>query len=98
MIESHLVGGRQDLNDNGNLTYGQSITDACLAWEDSVPLLRPWRPQYANAARCLKKTTPGSLPPSRIDQRRRSGRGTRVASPRPLPAGRGAGERGNGHG
>ena len=39
MIESHLVGGRQDLNDNGNLTYGQSITDACLAWEDSVPLL-----------------------------------------------------------
>lgn len=38
MIESHLVGGRQDLGE-GDLTYGQSITDACLSWEDSVPLL-----------------------------------------------------------
>ena len=40
MIESHLVGGRQDLGgDDDNLIYGQSITDACLAWEDSEPLL-----------------------------------------------------------
>jgi len=40
MIESHLVGGRQDLGSNGDgLTYGQSITDACLAWEDSELLL-----------------------------------------------------------
>ncbi len=35
MIESHLVGGRQDVHDPCNLTYGQSITDACLGWEDS---------------------------------------------------------------
>jgi 3-deoxy-7-phosphoheptulonate synthase len=34
MIESHLVGGRQDLG-AGALTYGQSITDACLAFEDT---------------------------------------------------------------
>jgi 3-deoxy-7-phosphoheptulonate synthase len=34
MIESHLVGGRQDLG-TGALTYGQSITDACLAFEDT---------------------------------------------------------------
>jgi len=34
MIESHLVGGRQDLG-AGSLTYGQSITDACLAFEDT---------------------------------------------------------------
>jgi 3-deoxy-7-phosphoheptulonate synthase len=34
MIESHLVGGRQDLG-AGTLTYGQSITDACLAFEDT---------------------------------------------------------------
>jgi 3-deoxy-7-phosphoheptulonate synthase len=34
MIESHLVGGRQDLG-AGPLTYGQSITDACLAFEDT---------------------------------------------------------------
>lgn len=40
MIESHLVGGRQDLGKNGDgLVYGQSITDACLAWEDSAPLM-----------------------------------------------------------
>jgi 3-deoxy-7-phosphoheptulonate synthase len=40
MIESHLVGGRQDLGSNGDgLIYGQSITDACLCWEDSEPLL-----------------------------------------------------------
>jgi 3-deoxy-7-phosphoheptulonate synthase len=40
MVESHLKGGRQDLVPGKQLTYGQSITDACIAWEDSVPLLR----------------------------------------------------------
>ncbi|KIC11674.1 phospho-2-dehydro-3-deoxyheptonate aldolase [Leisingera sp. ANG-M1] len=35
MIESHLVAGRQDLG-TGALTYGQSITDGCLGWEDTV--------------------------------------------------------------
>jgi 3-deoxy-7-phosphoheptulonate synthase len=40
MIESHLVGGRQDRVPGRKLTYGQSITDACLAWSDTVPLLR----------------------------------------------------------
>jgi len=39
MIESHLVGGNQDLTAGKPLVYGQSITDACLAWDDSVPLL-----------------------------------------------------------
>jgi 3-deoxy-7-phosphoheptulonate synthase len=39
MIESHLVGGRQDLVAGKSLTYGQSITDGCLGWEESVPLL-----------------------------------------------------------
>lgn len=39
MIESHLVAGRQDLIPGQELTYGQSITDACLSWEDSTPLL-----------------------------------------------------------
>ncbi len=39
MIESNLVGGRQDLNDNDDLIFGQSITDACLAWDESAPLL-----------------------------------------------------------
>jgi 3-deoxy-7-phosphoheptulonate synthase len=39
MIESHLVGGRQDWRPNVELTYGQSITDACIGWEDTLPLL-----------------------------------------------------------
>lgn len=39
MIESHLVGGRQDIVPGKELTYGQSVTDACLPWEDSVPVL-----------------------------------------------------------
>lgn len=39
MIESHLKGGRQDLVNAKDLVYGQSITDACLGWADSVPLL-----------------------------------------------------------
>jgi 3-deoxy-7-phosphoheptulonate synthase len=39
MIESHLVGGRQNCLPGQPLTYGQSITDACLAWDDTVPLL-----------------------------------------------------------
>src|SRR5467141_2695468 len=40
MIESHLMAGRQDLVPGRPLVYGQSITDACIGWEDSVPLLR----------------------------------------------------------
>jgi len=40
MIESHLKEGRQDVQEGENLTYGQSITDACINWEDSEPLLR----------------------------------------------------------
>ena len=39
MVESHLKGGRQDLKPGRELAYGQSITDPCLSWEDSVPLL-----------------------------------------------------------
>ena len=37
MIESHLVEGNQGITDN--LTYGQSITDACISWEDTVKCL-----------------------------------------------------------
>ena len=39
MIESHLIEGRQDLEPGKPLVYGQSITDACLGWTDTVPLL-----------------------------------------------------------
>jgi 3-deoxy-7-phosphoheptulonate synthase len=30
MLESNLVAGRQELRSKGDLTYGQSITDACI--------------------------------------------------------------------
>jgi 3-deoxy-7-phosphoheptulonate synthase len=39
MIESHLVEGRQELETGKPLRFGQSITDACLGWEDSVQVL-----------------------------------------------------------
>lgn len=39
MIESHLLGGRQDPQPGRPLAYGQSITDGCLGWEASVRLL-----------------------------------------------------------
>jgi 3-deoxy-7-phosphoheptulonate synthase len=40
MVESHLCEGRQDLKPGQPLTPGVSITDACLGWDDTVPLLR----------------------------------------------------------
>jgi len=40
MIESNLVAGRQDIRPDQELTHGQSVTDACISWEESVPLLR----------------------------------------------------------
>jgi 3-deoxy-7-phosphoheptulonate synthase len=39
MVESHLVEGRQELKSGGQLRYGQSVTDACLGWEETVPVL-----------------------------------------------------------
>ena len=42
MIESHLVGGRQDVPAHGHstsLSYGQSITDACLDFDSTRTLL-----------------------------------------------------------
>ena len=39
MVESNLVGGRQDLVPGKELTYGQSVTDGCIDWESSVRVL-----------------------------------------------------------
>ena len=39
MVESHLVEGRQDLVDGKAAIYGQSITDACIGWEDTEILI-----------------------------------------------------------
>ena len=38
MLESHLVEGNQSITDN--LTYGQSITDACMNWDDTLNCLQ----------------------------------------------------------
>ena len=40
MVESFLVAGRQELVDPSRLVYGQSITDACIGWEDTVSVLQ----------------------------------------------------------
>ncbi len=40
MLESHLVEGRQSLHRSQPLTYGQSITDACINWETTENILR----------------------------------------------------------
>jgi 3-deoxy-7-phosphoheptulonate synthase len=40
MLESHLIEGRQDVIPGQPLTYGQSITDACIGWEATESLLR----------------------------------------------------------
>jgi 3-deoxy-7-phosphoheptulonate synthase len=39
MVESFLVAGRQELTDQSRLVYGQSVTDACIGWEDTVSVL-----------------------------------------------------------
>jgi 3-deoxy-7-phosphoheptulonate synthase len=41
MIESNLVEGRQDLPADGPqyLQYGKSITDACISFKDTIPVL-----------------------------------------------------------
>jgi 3-deoxy-7-phosphoheptulonate synthase len=38
MLESHLIEGNQSITDN--LTYGQSITDACMNWADTLDCLK----------------------------------------------------------
>ena len=40
MIESHLEAGRQDVTPGTPLVYGQSITDACIGWEDTKTMLK----------------------------------------------------------
>ena len=38
MLESHLVEGNQSITES--LTYGQSITDACMNWDDTLNCLK----------------------------------------------------------
>jgi 3-deoxy-7-phosphoheptulonate synthase len=51
LLESHLVGGRQDWKPNQALRYGQSITDGCLGWDETAALLG----EIAKAARAARR-------------------------------------------
>jgi 3-deoxy-7-phosphoheptulonate synthase len=52
MIESFLVGGRQELRSPAELTYGQSITDGCINWDTTVEVLE----DLARAVRARRAT------------------------------------------
>lgn len=39
MIESHIVSGNQDFEPGRTLVYGMSITDGCISWAETVPVL-----------------------------------------------------------
>lgn len=48
MVESNLVEGNQKLvPDLSKLTYGQSVTDACIGWDDTIEVLE----KFAQAVR-----------------------------------------------
>jgi 3-deoxy-7-phosphoheptulonate synthase len=51
MLESNLVAGRQNAEPGQELVYGQSITDACMAWDNTAPLLQ----ELAQAVRERRK-------------------------------------------
>jgi 3-deoxy-7-phosphoheptulonate synthase len=56
MLESFLEDGRQDLVAGQPLRYGQSITDACLGWDLTVPVLT----DLAKAARSRRAAPPAA--------------------------------------
>ena len=39
MLESFLVDGRQSLDDDAPLVYGQSVTDGCIGWDTTIEVL-----------------------------------------------------------
>ena len=57
MVESNLVDGRQDLAPGKDLARGQSITDACLGWEESVRLLDRLAEGVRGRRTCAKSPT-----------------------------------------
>jgi 3-deoxy-7-phosphoheptulonate synthase len=52
MLESNLVAGAQRLSEGQPLVYGQSITDACMGWDETLELLR----ELAKAAKARALT------------------------------------------
>ena len=59
MLESHLVEGRQDIEQGRRgLRYGQSVTDACMGWETTTQVLD----DLADAVRLRMNVKPGRGP------------------------------------
>jgi 3-deoxy-7-phosphoheptulonate synthase len=49
MIESNIVAGNQKIPaDLSQLTYGCSVTDACIGWDDTVAMLRDAHKELLN--------------------------------------------------
>jgi len=61
MLESFLVEGRQELTDRSRLTYGQSVTDACIGWDETVPVLQELA-QASRARRARVRAAHGAIP------------------------------------
>jgi 3-deoxy-7-phosphoheptulonate synthase len=55
MMESFLVDSRQELTGDSGLVYGQSITDPCMGWDTTVPVLQ----ELAGAVRARRSRTAG---------------------------------------
>ena len=71
MIESNLVEGRQDIPASGpqGLAYGQSVTDACISWADTVTVLDRLREGVRARRVNMRRRSKGleELPPSEIN-------------------------------
>ena len=52
MIESHLVAGNQNPSACDDLIFGQSITDACVGWDDTEPMLHELAEAVAKRRDC----------------------------------------------
>ena len=59
MLESNLVEGRQDIPASGpaGLKYGQSVTDACISWEATIPVLERLREGVRNRRELVKNNS-----------------------------------------
>ncbi|HZP11731.1 MAG TPA: 3-deoxy-7-phosphoheptulonate synthase [Nevskiaceae bacterium] len=56
MVESHLKEGRQELRARDQMTYGQSVTDACIGWDDTIGVLRELARAVAHRRERLAKS------------------------------------------
>jgi len=55
LMESFLVDGRQELTPGAPLVFGQSVTDGCMGWETTLPVLR----ELAAAVRARRERATG---------------------------------------